>query len=202
MSLSNLHAIARKVEADSSDIGRSLHKFFGVSTIYIVNRDESEVEAVVKGFTDSPIPGFEPTIVHAKTAAQAQELDAVGKLYWSPVSSTVADLKKSSNSLRRGSRSLFPSSYRSGDRSKGDCPGFHVSDTTARQLDVRLISSILFLTCRNKPEPGVMLEMCYAPKPWTDLAKQFQSNGWKVVTGDQAMIWQGVEVRPQSRLFS
>jgi hypothetical protein len=40
-----------------------LHKFFGVSTIYIVNRDDSEVEAVVKGFTDSPIPGFEPTIV-------------------------------------------------------------------------------------------------------------------------------------------
>ena len=40
-----------------------------------------------------------------------------------------------------------------------------------------------------------MLEMCYVPRPWTDLAKLFKTNGWKVVTGDQAMIWQGIEVR-------
>lgn len=39
-----------------------------------------------------------------------------------------------------------------------------------------------------------MLEMCYVPRPWTDLAKLFKANGWKVVTGDQAMIWQGIEV--------
>lgn len=65
-----------------------LHKFFGASTIYIVNRDDSEVEAVVKGFTDSPIPGFEPTIVHAKSAAQAQELEAVGEWDESQASKT------------------------------------------------------------------------------------------------------------------
>jgi hypothetical protein len=74
-----------KVEADLREMGHRLHKFFGVSTIYIVNRDDSEVAAVVKGFTDSPIPGFEPTIVHAKSAAQAQELDAVGTLHESQV---------------------------------------------------------------------------------------------------------------------
>ncbi|KAJ9099474.1 hypothetical protein QFC20_005685 [Naganishia adeliensis] len=128
----------------------ALHKFFGVSTIYIVNRDESEVEAVVKGFTDSPIPGFEPTIVHAKTAAQAQELDAVAYVV--------------------GAVPCFP-------------------PVTEAEIAARET----VLAFMNKPEPGVMLEMCYAPKPWTDLAKQFQSNGWKVVTGDQAMIWQGVE---------
>lgn len=50
-----------------------------------MNRDVSEVEAVVKGFTDSPIPGFEPTIVHAKSAAQAHELDPVGKCDEHPV---------------------------------------------------------------------------------------------------------------------
>lgn len=56
-----------------------LHTWYGTSTIYIVNRDESEVAAVVRGFTESPIPGFEPTIVHVRTPEQAQELEAVGK---------------------------------------------------------------------------------------------------------------------------
>jgi hypothetical protein len=57
-------------------------------------------------------------------------------------------------------------------------------------------------TRRNKPEPGVMLEMCYAPKPWTDLANIFKSSGWKVVTGDQAMIWQGIEVSVRAGYIS
>lgn len=73
----SIRTFAPHIKADL--LRRRLHKFFGVSTIYIVNRDDSEVEAVVKGFTDSPIPGFEPTIVHAKSAAQAQELEAVGE---------------------------------------------------------------------------------------------------------------------------
>ncbi|KAJ9102268.1 hypothetical protein QFC19_004815 [Naganishia cerealis] len=73
---------------------------FGGAAVTI---DESEVAAVVRGFTESPIPGFEPTIVHVRTPEQAKDLEAV------------------------------------------------------------------------------------------DLAKIFKSNGWNVVTGDQAMIWQGIE---------
>ncbi|KAJ9109014.1 hypothetical protein QFC21_000340 [Naganishia friedmannii] len=128
----------------------ALHTWFGTSTIYIVNRDESEVAAVVQGFTESPIPGFEPTIVHVKTAVQAQELEAVAYVV--------------------GAVPCFPP--------------ITEAEIAARET---------VLAFMNKPEPGVMLEMCYAPKPWTDLAKIFKSNGWKVVTGDQAMIWQGIE---------
>lgn len=66
---------------------------------------------------------------------------------------------------------------------------------SCESLGFRVFSDQTDDRVRNKTEPGVMLEMCYVPRPWTDLAKLFKTNGWKVVTGDQAMIWQGIEVR-------
>jgi quinate dehydrogenase len=35
--------------------------------------------------------------------------------------------------------------------------------------------------------------MCYHPDIWTELAQIAKDAGWKVVTGEQAMIWQGIE---------
>lgn len=45
----------------------------------------------------------------------------------------------------------------------------------------------------GKKEKGAILEMCYNPRTWTDIAQVSQDNGWTVVTGEIAMIWQGIE---------
>ncbi len=40
---------------------------------------------------------------------------------------------------------------------------------------------------------GVMLEMCYNPTPWTELAELAEGLGWRVIPGTEALIWQGLE---------
>ena len=44
-----------------------------------------------------------------------------------------------------------------------------------------------------KPEKGAILEMCYNPRVWTDICTVSKEQGWDVVTGELAMIWQGIE---------
>jgi quinate dehydrogenase len=44
----------------------------------------------------------------------------------------------------------------------------------------------------NRPEKGVMHEMCYHPRPVTALYKLAESAGWKVVNGVEAMVHQGI----------
>ena len=46
---------------------------------------------------------------------------------------------------------------------------------------------------------GVILEMCYHPTPWTDIAHLASGAGWKVVLGSEALFWQGLE---QARLWT
>ncbi|KAH8703789.1 quinate dehydrogenase [Talaromyces proteolyticus] len=46
---------------------------------------------------------------------------------------------------------------------------------------------------------GVILEMCYHPVPWTDIAQMASDAGWKVILGSEALIWQGLE---QARLWT
>lgn len=46
---------------------------------------------------------------------------------------------------------------------------------------------------------GVILEMCYHPVPWTEIAQLASSAGWKVILGSEALIWQGLE---QARLWT
>lgn len=50
----------------------------------------------------------------------------------------------------------------------------------------------------GKPR-GVILEMCYHPSPWTEIAQLASSAGWKVILGSEALIWQGLE---QARLWT
>lgn len=51
----------------------------------------------------------------------------------------------------------------------------------------------------ERREKGIMLEMCYHPSPITDVFRLGEANGWTMVPGTEAMIWQGVE---QARLWS
>ena len=45
----------------------------------------------------------------------------------------------------------------------------------------------------QKEAKGAMLEMCYNPSPWTELGALAGENGWEVILGTEAMIWQGLE---------
>ena len=47
----------------------------------------------------------------------------------------------------------------------------------------------VFLESKTK---GTILEMCYHPKPSTRLFKEFEASGWKVISGIEAMIYQGL----------
>lgn len=51
----------------------------------------------------------------------------------------------------------------------------------------------------EKKPRGVILEMCYHPSPWTEIAQLASSAGWKVILGSEALIWQGLE---QARLWT
>ncbi|KAI0466246.1 NAD(P)-binding protein [Xylaria cf. heliscus] len=54
-------------------------------------------------------------------------------------------------------------------------------------------------TFLKKERKGAMLEMCYNPTPYTELGAIAEREGWKVILGTEAMIWQGFE---QSKLWT
>ncbi|KAK8072878.1 hypothetical protein PG996_006226 [Apiospora saccharicola] len=45
----------------------------------------------------------------------------------------------------------------------------------------------------NKERKGCMLEMCYNPTPYTELGGLAEAEGWQVILGTEALIWQGLE---------
>ncbi|KAL1609997.1 hypothetical protein SLS60_001662 [Paraconiothyrium brasiliense] len=45
----------------------------------------------------------------------------------------------------------------------------------------------------QKTHKGAILEMCYHPSPWTEIAEISQKESWKVILGTEAMIYQGLE---------
>ncbi|KAF6831462.1 quinate dehydrogenase [Colletotrichum plurivorum] len=45
----------------------------------------------------------------------------------------------------------------------------------------------------SKDRKGAMLEMCYNPTPYTELAALAEDNGWQLILGTEAMIYQGLE---------
>ncbi|ORY70368.1 quinate dehydrogenase [Pseudomassariella vexata] len=45
----------------------------------------------------------------------------------------------------------------------------------------------------QKERKGAMLEMCYNPNPYTELGGIAEREGWNVILGTEAMIWQGLE---------
>ncbi|KAI1146848.1 NAD(P)-binding protein [Nemania diffusa] len=54
-------------------------------------------------------------------------------------------------------------------------------------------------TFLRKERKGAMLEMCYNPSPYTELGAIAEREGWQVILGTEAMIWQGFE---QSKLWT
>lgn len=48
-------------------------------------------------------------------------------------------------------------------------------------------------TLLNKPHKGALLEMCYHPTPWTEIAAITEKAGWQLILGTEAVIYQGLE---------
>ncbi|KAM0755185.1 quinate dehydrogenase [Meredithblackwellia eburnea MCA 4105] len=128
----------------------ALNKWLNCSPIYVVNRDDGEVDALIADFKKNSTPTFNPELIHVKTVEQAESLAA--PVY---IVSAVPSFPPKS-------------------------PG----EILSRQVIENFFA---------KPEKGVIVEMCYFPHVWTELAQIAQDAGWKVVTGEQPMIWQGIE---------
>jgi quinate dehydrogenase len=45
----------------------------------------------------------------------------------------------------------------------------------------------------NKEHKGAILEMCYHPTPYTEIAEISRRAGWQVILGTEALIYQGLE---------
>lgn len=71
---------------------------------------------------------------------------------------------------------------------------------TPEELNARAIIQAFLGTAADAPkQQGVILEMCYHPVPWTEIAQLASIGGWKVILGSEALIWQGLE---QARLWT
>lgn len=125
----------------------ALRKWLKASAIYLVNRDASEVQAVIDECTAR---GYGGSLVHVSTADQAQRLEGVGAI--------VACV-----------------------------PNF--SPITPQEKEARKVLEI-FLAKQHK---GAILEMCYHPTPYTEIADLSQKAGWQVILGTEALIYQGLE---------
>ena len=67
-------------------------------------------------------------------------------------------------------------------------------------MNARAIIQAFLGTAADAPkQQGVILEMCYHPVPWTEIAQLASTGGWKVILGSEALIWQGLE---QARLWT
>ncbi|KAK2071418.1 hypothetical protein P8C59_005846 [Phyllachora maydis] len=67
-----------------------------------------------------------------------------------------------------------------------------IPDLPPRTEEEKLARSITLAMLR-KPHKGAMLEMCYNPSPHTELGALAEAEGWQVILGTEALIWQGVE---------
>lgn len=71
---------------------------------------------------------------------------------------------------------------------------------TAEELHSRaVIKAFLGTSAEMSTQQGVILEMCYHPVPWTEIAQLASTAGWRVILGSEALIWQGLE---QARLWT
>ena len=52
---------------------------------------------------------------------------------------------------------------------------------------------VLEVFLNNKSHKGALLEMCYHPTPYTEIAEISRQAGWQVILGTEALIYQGLE---------
>ncbi|KAI5917922.1 hypothetical protein F4810DRAFT_629552 [Camillea tinctor] len=72
-----------------------------------------------------------------------------------------------------------------------DFPPATEGEKTARE--------VLKVFLRKGKRRGALLEMCYNPSPRTAITELAGKEGWQVILGTEAMIWQGLE---QARLWT
>ncbi|KAH6882149.1 hypothetical protein BKA58DRAFT_433927 [Alternaria rosae] len=125
----------------------ALRKWMKASAIYLVNRDPTEVAAVIEECTAR---GYGDSLVHVSSVSQAQSLEAVGAI--------VACV-----------------------------PNF--TPVTPAEIEARQVLEC-FLAKSHK---GALLEMCYHPTTWTEIAEVAKQNDWQIVLGTEALIYQGLE---------
>ncbi|KAK5169484.1 uncharacterized protein LTR77_005460 [Saxophila tyrrhenica] len=125
----------------------ALVEYLGCKTVYLVNRDASEVEAVMSWCKSQ---GYGDGLIHVSTVAQAEALEGPG--------AAVACVPN------------FP-------------------PVTDAEWEARRILECFL----SKPHQGAMLEMCYHPVVWTEIAELSKKAGWEVILGTEAMIYQGFE---------
>lgn len=126
----------------------ALRKWLNVKTIYLVNRDAAEVQAVLDECTAR---GYGDSLVHVATEAQAKQLEGVGAI--------VACV-----------------------------PNF--TPKTSQEKEARKVLEVFL---EHKQHKGAILEMCYHPSPYTEIAEISQKAGWQIILGTEALIYQGLE---------
>ncbi|TKA83849.1 hypothetical protein B0A55_00116 [Friedmanniomyces simplex] len=125
----------------------ALVRLMGCSRVYLVNREASEVEAVMSWCKSQ---GYGDGLIHVSTASQARTLDGPGAI--------VACVPN------------FP-------------------PVTESEKEARRVTEVFL----EKAHKGAILEMCYHPTPWTEIAAISQKAGWQVIIGTEAVIHQGLE---------
>ena len=131
----------------------ALVKYMGCKTVYLVNRDAAEVDAVITWCREQ---GYGDGLIHVSSQAQAEGLEGPGAI--------VACIPN------------YP-------------------PATDAEWEARRV----FECFVRKPHKGAILEMCYHPVVWTQIAEISKNAGWNVILGTEAMIYQGFE---QARLWT
>ncbi|KAF2033001.1 hypothetical protein EK21DRAFT_59722 [Setomelanomma holmii] len=126
----------------------ALRTWMKVSTIYLVNRDAAEVQAVLD---ECAARGYGDSLIHVSTASQAEQLEGVGAI--------VACV-----------------------------PNF--TPKTPQEQEARRVLEVFL---QQKSHKGAILEMCYHPSPYTEIAEISRLAGWQVILGTEALIYQGLE---------
>ncbi|KAB8070451.1 shikimate dehydrogenase substrate binding domain-containing protein [Aspergillus leporis] len=138
-----------------------LRKWLGASKIYIVNRDASEVEAIMNEDKERNSSSTKAPLIPVTDPAVAASLEA-------PVA------------IVSGIPNYPPK--------------------TPEEINARQVLEAFFgEPSSSEAFKGVILEMCYHPFPWTEIAQLASTAGWKVILGSEALIWQGLE---QARLWT
>ncbi|KAJ3457942.1 hypothetical protein MRS44_012051 [Fusarium solani] len=64
-----------------------------------------------------------------------------------------------------------------------------ISPRTDEETEARSVIEVFL----QKESKGIMLEMCYNPRPHTELSEIASREGWQVILGTEAVLWQGIE---------
>ncbi|KAH8426029.1 shikimate dehydrogenase family protein [Aspergillus melleus] len=150
-----------------------LRKWLGASKIYVVNRDTAEVNAILAEDAQRNVNADAslPPLIHVTDPAVAATLEAPAAI----VSGIPNYPPKTPEEIR--AREVLQAFL--GEE----------TETEAQTAEGG----------EEKKPKGVILEMCYHPSPWTEIAQLASSSGWKVILGSEALIWQGLE---QARLWT